>query len=395
MVSKSVKGMKSRLMPTFQRVKLTIHEVPWVPELDDNRLDLRYFDKPITRVEGGHISSALNMPTLSSPPVSQTQDSFSESLIKSELQAVKSFSMLTRPVPRIPRPISVRTTFRGNKKHTACLDVVVEVQDEDGPYEPRTAMDLSNGVDFEGRLEEQLREQVANNRASFWDTLSNDVSDDSGNFLDFKDALHMPERRPQKLRKRKPSTLAVGRVASVMPRSTAKRAEQFKNKLWKKVRILGSLSPMAPQDSYSLNFPTGIVQTGHGIEYTCNLDTPTASTTSACAKNPPACNRWLPNRFLSRSQKAQQHLGQEFERPTTLDTEEDREIVAIMKEIYGNSWSPEMSTVDLSLPLASAVDPPHIFSSSLVALAESIEVMSGDLNTTLRLVTPPTLPLCD
>jgi len=77
------------------------------------------------------------------------------------------------------------------------------------------------------------------------------------------------------------------------------------------------------------------------------------------------------------------------------ENDEDREMMAVMKEIYGSTWSLGMSAVNVAQPLAYATvnSPlstlsPGLQPSETPEFAEADEAIVGDPDTTLRLVPP-------
>jgi hypothetical protein len=295
------------------------------------------------------------------------------------------------------RPAQV--VSRGSRTHSTYLAAVAEA-DEDELNEPRKAMD---GIDLKDRLEEQLREQVAKNRASFWDTLSDDQSLSSEHSLDFKDALGLSLPHSHKLRKLK-SPVLVDRIASTISISTIIRKEQIKNKLRKRVQIASSPVTILPQDSPALNLPTGIIQTGHGIGFTYSLGSATLSKASICTTTPRTCHGLSLKGFPKLARKMKRRVGSELASPASLETDDDRETEAIMKEIYGSTWSLGMSAVNLSQPLAYATASSPLSSPlspcsqlpDTPEFADADEAIAGDPGTTLRLVSSPSsLPRCD
>jgi hypothetical protein len=271
------------------------------------------------------------------------------------------------------------------------LDAVVEAEDEDDLDEHRNAID---GASLKDRLEEQLREQVAKNRVSFWDTLSDERSLSSKHFLDFKDALGLFLPRPPKLRKPKSSAL-VDLIASTISISNSSRKEQLKNKLKKRVQIDSSPVMMGPQDSPTLDLPTGIIQTGQGIGFTYSLGSATLSKASICSTTPRSCHGLSWKGF---PRLARKRVGRVSAGPIPEETDEDQEMVAVMKEIYGSTWSLGMSAVNLSQPLAYASTSLPLSSTLSPGLvtpefAEADEAVAGDPDSTLRLVSQSSLPL--
>ena len=284
----------------------------------------------------------------------------------------------------ISQQCSTQGISRGARTCSTYLEAVAEA-DEDESDEPQNAID---GVDLKDRLEEQLREQVAKNRASFWDTLSDDQSLSSGHPLDFKDALGLSPR-PHKLRKRKSSAL-VDRIASTISISTIVRKENIKKKL-KRVQIVGSPVMISPQESPMLDLPTGIVQTGHGIGFTYSLGPATLSKASICSTTPRTCHGLSLKGFPKLARKTKRRVAPEL---ASLETDDDREMAAVMKEIYGSTWSLGMSAVNLSQPLAYATASSPLSSTlspcsqlpETPEFTKAGEAIAGDPDNTLRLV---------
>jgi hypothetical protein len=292
-----------------------------------------------------------------------------------------------------------QTISRGSRTRSAYLAAVAEA-DEDELDETQKTMD---GTEFKDRLAEQLREQVAKNRASFWDSLSDDQSFSSRHTLDFKDALSLSPPQSHKLRK--PTSFAlVDRIASTISISTIVRKEQIKNKLRKRVEIVSSPMIILPQDSPALNLPTGIIQMGHGIGFTYSLGPATLSKASICTITPRMCHGLSLKGFPKLVRKAKRRVDSESASSASLEIDDDREMEATMKEIYGSNWSLGMSAVNLSQPLAYATASSPLSSTlspcsqlpDTPEFADADEAIAGDPDTTLRLVPPPSsLPHCD
>jgi hypothetical protein len=344
-------------------------------------------------------SKYSNEPALDSPVVSQTQNDVGSTVglpSTAEEQVIDSSGpmALTR-VPRSPAGAISRI-----RRHSSGLDVVMEAEEEEGLNEPQNTMDLTNDTSLKDRLEEQLREQVAKNRASFWDTLSDEQSVSSGHSLGFKDALGLSPPRPHKLRKRKSSALGalVGSNGSV---SDISLKAQIKNKLKKRVQIVSSPVIVVPQDSPRLDLPTGIVQTGQGIGFTYSLGSAALSKASICSTTPRSCHGLSLKTFPRLTGKRKQRGSQRSVGRISSEAE-DQEMVAVMKEIYGSTWSLGMSAVDLSQPLVytttssplSSTLSPGLLTPEAPEFAEADEAVAGDPDSTLRLVSPSSLPLC-
>ena len=98
--------------------------------------------------------------------------------------------------------------------------------------------------------------------------------------------------------------------------------------------------------------------------------------------------------FHRRSRGTGRRPGQGSTRSVPSDSDPEQEMVAVMKEIYGSSWSLGMSAVNLSLPAFGAgahsqISPPLNFDLDTPELEETSEAVYGDPDTTLRLVLPP------
>ncbi|KIM81748.1 hypothetical protein PILCRDRAFT_821098 [Piloderma croceum F 1598] len=384
--------------------------VPWVPELDRNRVDLRYSDVPSKAMRETSAAQPLNEPqarALDSLKTLRTQDD-NDANITTRLprsDADEHIIGTSRPTAHVQEALGIfqppptQIIPRGSGTRSTYLAAVAEA-DEDELDEPRKAI---GGIDFKDRLEEQLREQVAKNRASFWDTLSDDQSLSSRHSLDFKDALGLSAPQSHKLRKPQSSAL-VDRIASTISISTIVRKEQIMNKLRKRVQIVSSPVMILPQDSPALNLPTGIIQTGHGIGFTYSLGPATLSKASLCTTTPRTCHGLSLKGFPKLVRKMKRRVGSELASPASLETDDDWETEAIMKEIYGSTWSLGMSAVNLSQPLAYATASSPLSSTlspcsqlpDTPEFADADEAIAGDPDTTLRLVSPPSsLPHCD
>jgi hypothetical protein len=382
-----------------------------VPELDTNgsEIDLRYFARQAAANEEKYTSQTLKdpEPVLPARIASQSQDYSGAAVVsttpspspeKQMADANRStgHSCVTSKIPqphlRPPQAISKCT-----RRCSARLDSVMEAENEDGLDEPRNAMDLKD------HLEAQVREQVAKNRASFWDTLSDEQSLSSRHSLDFNTstALGMSPPGPRKLRKRKSFALA-DHIASTIAIATTVGKGQVKNRLKKNVQIVSSPVMMSPHDCPRLALPTGIVQKGQGIGFNYSLSSATLSKTSICSSTPRTCHGLSLKGFSSLARKAKRRVGQELSSPMSSETDEEREMAAVMREIYGSTWSLGMSAVNLSMPLASLSTSSPLSSSPSPVMqipeapefADADEAVNGDPDSTLRLVSP-TSPLCD
>lgn len=367
-----------------------------MPELDEDRVDLRYVGTPEATVQDISVcptSKYFNEPALASPMVSQTQNDVGSTVAlpstDEEQVIVSSRPMALTRAPRSPAGAIFRI-----RRHSSGLDVVMEA--EEGLNEPQNTMDLTNGTSLKDRLEEQLREQVAKNRASFWDTLSDEQSVSSGHSLDLRDAVGLSPR-PHKLRKQKSSALGVLMGSNVSVSDISLKA-QIKNKLKKRVQIVSSPVIVAPQVSPRLDLPTGIVQTGQGIGFTYSLGSATLSKASICSTTPRSCHGLFLKTFPRLTGKGKQRGSQRSVGPISSEAD-DQEMVAVMKEIYGSTWSLGMSAVNLSQPLAYTTTSSPLsstFSPILLTpeFAEADEAVAGDPDSTLRLVSPSSVPLC-
>jgi hypothetical protein len=372
-------------------------EVPWAPEIDQNQL--HFFSTQTAIGEDRPVSATpkdLKEVSLASPKmqndvgttvISPLQSAAEENTVDSSRPRAD-----TRKVPRIAQHSTPQAISRGIKRHSACLDVVLEADDEEGLDEARNAVDLTDGVDLQNRLKVQLREQVAKNRASFWDTLSDEQSHSPQHSLDIKDALGLSPPRPHKLRKSKSFAL-VDRIASSI---SILRKERIKNKLIERVQIDSSPVMTSPQGSPALDLPTGIVQTGQGIGFNYALVPATLSKASICSITPRTCHGLSLKGFSRLARKTKASIDQQgLTSPVHSENDEDREMMAVMKEIYGSTWSLGMSAVNVAQPLAypTVNSPlstlsPGLQPSETPEFAEADEAIVGDPDTTLRLVPP-------
>lgn len=376
-----------------------------MPEIDRKVIDQPRFETHMTVAEDRSVSTMLEVikEPLPSPIFLRTRIDVGETTMTSPLQSAiekqpaRSWPTAhTRIGSRISQHFPGQAISRGSKRHSACLDVVLEADDE-RLDEPQNAEDIGVGTGLKNRLEEQLREQVAKNRVSFWDTLSDEQSHSSQHSLDFKDALRLSPSRPHKLRKRKYSTLA-DRIVSAISLSTTACKERAKNKVTNRAHIVGTPDMVSPQGSARLDLPNGVVQTGQGIGFNYSLGPAALSKASLCSTTPRICHamslKGLP-RLARKAKGTKGYVGEGSASPMPPETDHDKEMTAVMKEIYGSTWTLGMSAVNVSQPLAYATA-----SSPLSTLApgsqipgtpefaEADEVVAGDPDTTLRLVFP-------
>lgn len=292
------------------------------------------------------------------------------------------------------------------KRYSTLLDAIAEDKDEGYLRESYISADPLEGMALKDHLESQIREQVAKNRASFWDNLTDDGSSAStpGTSIELQSALRLSALYPHRLRKQKSFA---DRIFSTISTSAARPKARIKNKMQRRVRIVDSPVVVSPQEpSYvtpDLDLPSGIVQTGNGIGFTYTLAPAAISKASICTTTPRACHgislKGFPRFSLPRIARRYGTQTLQLE-----ETQEDREMMAVMREIYGSTWSLDMSNVGLSYPhgtfgrpaCSAALDTPCL-TPETPEFQNTKEAVAGDPDATLRLVSPSSIipPPCD
>ena len=327
-------------------------------------MDLRYFDPPSSDSVKSNSPTPVEETAISFPDVptygtEEPTDSFQLSN-SAELEIVLSHLVARAPAVQKmlqPRPPLLMT--RRRTSHVSCLETVEETGNENSCDEP------SSSINIQGTLEEQVREQVARNRASFWDNLSDAHSVSSSRSMDFKAGLGISSGF-LKLRRSKSATLL----------------ETFTTNSRKKAQ--NASSPVV-QDApeVDLNLPKGITQNGRGIGFDYTLTAAALSNPSICSTTPRVCQGISLRRlFASSGRKKKEQQNHLLESPLSAYND-DQDMTDIMMELGVSAKDhfvpPTNETTELSEP--GMQSNPHVPSFNM-----SSEVAADDPNATLRLV---------
>lgn len=334
---------------------------------------MRYFDPATSGSSTKSITAtlveetAIPLPDQLHDGVGDQMDSF-QLRDSTELEVVSSDLVAHAPaVQRMlqPRPHLLMTRRRAS--HISCLDTVEEAGNEDSCDEALSSTNIQDSIAVQESLEEQVREQVAKNRASFWDNLSDVNSLSSSRSLDLKAGLGLSSPGLLRLRKSKSATLL----------------EAFTASSRKKAQIAGS--PVVPE--LDLDLPKGITQKGRGIGFTYALNTAARSNTSICSTTPRACHSISLRRlFASFGRKKKQQMILPFESPISAYDDEEQGTADIMME-FGVSakdpCGPTTNETSISPQLLNTGLRPHSY---VPSFDMSREVVADDPDATLRLV---------
>ncbi|KAF7982430.1 hypothetical protein HWV62_28559 [Athelia sp. TMB] len=256
---------------------------------------------------------------------------------------------------------------------------------------------LCDGMDPRNILEAQVREQVARNRASFWDNLTDEDSTMPQNFLDLEPLSRLPLPH---LRKRK--SFASRLISGISATATTQK-DRIKRKIRRRTQAISpsvSTSSQETSSSWDVPLPSGIVQSGNGIGFVHNsghIALPKDSISVAQR----SCLGFSLRSFSKKSISSmkQQPYSRETHSPDHETTEEQLEMQAVMREIYGSRWSLEMTAIGLAQPFDTSSCTPSSPTLNTPWLTPEMpeflnvkEAVAGDPDATLRLVESPFIP---
>lgn len=210
--------------------------------------------------------------------------------------------------------------------------------------------DIMDRMELRDSLEIQVREQVAQHRASFWDNLSDDgtTAPGTGTFLELEPVSRLPFSRRLQVQRR---MSFARRLVSGISASAINQKGRIKRKIHRHVQVVNSpASASLPKSSSSrsLSLPRGIVQAGSEISFPYNSRSAAVSETSISTTAPRACHGLLSAISLSfMRRKRQIH---ERSSPDIDLADADQEMYAVMRETYGSSWNLNMSAFGYSPP---------------------------------------------
>ncbi|KZP26049.1 hypothetical protein FIBSPDRAFT_928980 [Athelia psychrophila] len=253
--------------------------------------------------------------------------------------------------------------------------------------------DISDRMELHDSLEMQIREQVAQNRASFWDNLTDDESTSpaTGTFLELEPVLRLPFPRRLQVRKRKSFA---SRLVSGISASAINQKDRIKRKFRRHVQVVNSpasTTSLESSSSRNVSLPCGTVQAGSGIGFTYNSRSTAISEASISTTAPRTCHGLFS--AMSLPSMHRKRRTRERSSPDLDVTEEDREMHAVMREIYGSRWSLEMSALGYSPPFdtysctpsSPTLDTPFL-SPEAAEFLNVKEAVAGDPDATLRLL---------
>jgi hypothetical protein len=233
-------------------------------------------------------------------------------------------------------------------------------------------------------LEDQMvRILTAKERqALFWESLDCDIGPSTS------PRVH----HPQKLRKRRSDPSR--RIFSNMILSAMRRPVNF----GKKARKVTPVPDTPTQSLYPLDLLNGIEKIGNGIGFTYSQPLAARSKASICTTTPRSCYGIFSNRFSAPifrpiKRKVKSCLDQGS---GGMETNEEREQMAVTREVHESVWNLGASPVFLSSPtertvVNSPASDAGLLTPSTVLFkdANTKEIKAGDLDATLRLVSPP------
>ena len=344
-----------------------IQIAPWIPALDKTKLDLRHFDSLTSdSVKSNSPTSveemAISLQDVSTDGLEELTDSFQ--LNNSIDLGVVSSDLVAR-APAVQKMLQPRPPLlmsRRRTSHVSCLETVEEAGNEDSCDE------LPSSINTRDILEKQVREQVAKNRASFWDNLSDVNSVSSSRSMDFKAGLG----------------ISSGLLKLRRSKSAATLLDTFTTSSRKKVQ--NTSSPVVPDiPEVDLDLPKGITQNGRGIGFNYALNAAAISNVSICSTTPRSCHgislRCL---FASFGRKKEEKINIPLESPVSA-YDDDQDMTDIMMEFGVSakdlSVPPTNETPELSQPRVLVQPNAYVPSFDM-----SSEVVADDPDATLRLV---------